>query len=367
VNGFESILSQDQPIQTLTRFLQKGKIPHALLFTGIDGVGKRLTALAFAMACNCVGIRSDPLPHAGNSPRENGCSHEDNAVATGPCGICSACNKIRSKNHPDLLIVEPSGAMIKIRQMRDLFRTLALKPYEARVRVVIITESHTMNPAAANALLKVLEEPPDRTVLILTARQTSDLLPTIVSRCRHIRFNPISQQHIRLLLEKRHGIDSDHAEILSTMANGSFTRALSMSRSNWINHRKWLISAGGLEAPEMLSKRPKSLLLAYSEKLAKNKELVLESLDMISVWFRDLVVWKYKPENIINKDLTEKIQYASQKNTVDDLLNKIKAVEQAKRDIQANLNLRLSLDVLMMRLAKGNVLQRPHSVDPEMR
>ena len=83
--------------------------------------------------------------------------------------------------------------MIKIDQIRELCQVLTMKPYEARVRVVIIADAHTLNPAAGNALLKMLEEPPARTVLILTAPQTGDLLPTIVSRCQHIRFKPIAR------------------------------------------------------------------------------------------------------------------------------------------------------------------------------
>lgn len=311
-----------------------------------------MTAKAFAMACNCVSkklassIRNDALTEG-----QNGLSRGKRKSEESGCE-CKSCKKIRSHNHPDILMVNPSGAMIKIHQIRDLFRTLALKPYEARVRVVIISESQTMNPAAANALLKILEEPPDQTVLILTAGRTSDLLPTVVSRCRHIRFNPISEQHIQQLLMDNCGIDAAHAEALSSMANGSYSKALAMSRSNWVYHRKWLITASGLEDMENLPKRRSSLLLAFSEKLAKNKDSVLDSLGVMKMWLRDLVMWHYRPDKVMNKDLVNQIKTAAEKNSVDCLLKKIEIVDQAIKDIQSNMNLRLCLDVMMLRLAQ---------------
>lgn len=352
MKGFESILGQDKALRILSRFIQKGKIPHALLFTGIEGIGKQMAAIAFAMACNCERISSNLFvineKNIGSERRNS----EVGDDLTGPCGLCRSCKKILSGNHPDIVIITPIGPTIKIAQIRDVLKILSLKPYEARVRVVVILKSHTMNPAASNALLKVLEEPPDNSILILTTPNASDLLSTIVSRCRNIRFNPLLKNDIIRLLEQNYKIDYEHASIISNMANGSYTRALDMSKSNWIAHRKWLILASGLENPEMLTKIPKNLMLAFSEKLAKNKETVLNSLDIIKMWLRDLLIWRYSPDKIINKDLSEKIRHASQKIHVNLLLKYIEEVDQTQRDIKENMNLRLCLDVLMMKLGK---------------
>ncbi|MCP4630816.1 MAG: hypothetical protein GY850_46010, partial [bacterium] len=181
--GFESIIDQDRPIRILTTFLQKGTIPHALLFTGIEGVGKERAAIAMAMACNCADndAASDSERH-GTSV--SGHSNTIRPIITDPCGICKSCRIIASDNHPDIIRLKPSGPTIKIDQIRSTVQTLAMKPYEARWRLVIISDAQTMNPAAGNALLKVLEEPPGRTILILVAAHTTDLLPTIVSRCQ---------------------------------------------------------------------------------------------------------------------------------------------------------------------------------------
>ena len=351
MSGFDTIISQDQPIQTLKQFLKNETIPHAMLFTGIDGVGKRLTAITFAMAANCKGYQAHISTEKEITvPIGNGNIEQTTGIKT-PCGKCDSCKKIRSMNHPDILFIAPSAAMIKIHQIREMLQTLALKPYEARVRVVCITNSHTMNPPAANALLKVLEEPPDRTVFILTAKETSDLLPTIVSRCRQIRFNPLSEEAISTLLMKNANIHHSETNVLSAMAAGSYTKALDMSRSNWLQKRKWLIKGGGLEEPENLSTRPTSFLLAFSERLAKNRPEIENSLDIVKSWLRDILVWKYNPDKIINKDLAHIISRASENNAVKDLLQKIAAVEQTENDIKANMNIRLCLDILMLRLA----------------
>ena len=106
------------------------------------------------------------------------------------CGQCQPCRQILANSHPDIISVKPQGDTLRINQIRELLGLLAMKPHSAKHRVVIIAESHTMNPEAANALLKVLEEPPANTTLILTAAQKSDLLPTILSRCRHIGSSP---------------------------------------------------------------------------------------------------------------------------------------------------------------------------------
>jgi DNA polymerase III subunit delta' len=350
VHGFDLIFSQTQPIRTLKRFLQKEAIPHAILFTGIAGIGKRMTATTFAMAANCLEKQQDLMLQGKNLPHGDKGNRGEILFSADPCEGCRSCKKIRSGNHPDVIFIEPDGAMIKINQIRDLLRTLALKPYEARVRFVVIAESQAMNPSAANALLKVLEEPPDRTIFILTATEASALLPTLVSRCRLVRFNPVSRQDIVQLLEVNRGIDPKQGNILAAMAEGSYARALSMSRSNWGRRRKWLIVAGGLEKPHLLSQRPRSSLMAFSEGLAKSKSTVEDSLAVMKTWLRDLVVWKYAPDKIINKDLAEKVRYASVNSTVEALLKKIEALEQAQRDVAANMNLRLSLDLLMLRL-----------------
>ena len=351
---FDSIADQQRSVRILAAFLQKRNIPHALLFTGIEGVGKKDAALAFAMACNCTGEkpgRSEFIDHS-NSKKEL-------STAFNPCGYCQSCRKIESGNHPDIIRIKPSGASIKIDQIRSFCDTLALKPYEARVRVVIISDADAMNPSAGNALLKMLEEPPDNSILILTACQISDLLPTIVSRCQHIRFNPVSVKSIETRLIEHQGLAPDKASIIAAMANGSISKAFAMNNSSWINRRNWLIDAVGLDQPDQsdqpgaLFSMSSGMLMAFAEMLKKNKDFLFDSLEIMKSWLRDLIIYNFHPEKIINKDLIEKIEYASQKIDIKSLLFKIDAIQAAQKNIQSNANLRLTLETMMMRIGRG--------------
>lgn len=345
--GFESIIGQDRPIRILTTFLQNGTIPHALLFTGIEGVGKESAAVAFAMACNCVGDNCGKGIEAGSPRAPIGADIECRPVSTGPCGSCKSCRKIASYNHPDIIRVKSSGAFIKIDQIRTLCQILAMKPYEARVRVVIISDAQAMNPAASNALLKALEEPPANTILILLAMQTSDLLPTIVSRCQHLRFNPISSGQLESGLVSNHGIDPAEARIIAAMAGGSFSRALKMQRDNWIGRRNWLFSE-----MDGLASAPIGRLLAFSDQLAKNKAALTDTLEVMKSWLRDLVIGKFYPEKIVHQDLIEAAKQASQKRSLNSLLARIETIQSVQNTIQAGTNVRLAMEAMVLKLAR---------------
>ena len=277
---------------------------------------------------------------------KQGTQHQD--TASNPCLRCRSCRKIKSGNHPDIIFIKPSGPFIRINQIRSLCHTLGMKPYEARQRVVIISEAQAMNPEAGNALLKVLEEPPERTLLILTALQTSDLLPTIVSRCQLIRFNPISPKNIAGFLVGKKGLAPSDAMILATLANGSLSKAILMDQADWIKRRNWLI-----DEVEALPSRSVGPRLAFAERLAKNKDVLADSLEVIKLWLRDLVIYHYDPAKIINRDLVDKIQSASQRMRVESILSKLDAILSAQKNMSANSNLRLTMEVLTFRLAGG--------------
>ena len=341
MSGFASLVGQKRPVRLLTAALFSGNLPHAFLFTGIEGIGKKTAAMAFAMACNCSIRQKDVAAEQSKSLLPEPGSIE-------PCGQCRSCKKIISGNHPDIILVKPAGAMIKVDQIRALCSKLILKPYEACKRFAIITDAQKLNPEAGNTLLKTLEEPPEHTVFILTALQASDILPTIVSRCQQIRFNPIPSNSLQTIIENAHGLDAAEASVIAAMAEGSISRAESMTKSNWIDKRNWII-----DELEALPLRSINLCLAFSDALSKNKEWLFTAFEIMKKWLRDLVVYKYDPEKIINTDLSKRINASSKKASINALILKIKAIEKAERDIKSNSNLRLTLDSLMITLSKG--------------
>lgn len=303
-------------------------------------MGKQTAALALAMACNC---RSD----SSNYNIDDGPGQGPVNPLIGSCGTCKSCKKIAAGNHPDVIQIKPSGSFIKIDQIRTLLETLSMKPYEAETRVVILSEAHRMNAAASNALLKILEEPPKRSMLVLIATRKSDLLPTIASRCQPVRFNRISNETITALIKKEHGIKPQAAEIISAMAHGSLSKAQMMIEQNWLHHRKWVLAE-----MRLLSLQPIARLLALAEKLSREKEMLAERLEIIKIWFRDLIVDRYDTEKIINKDLVDQIRIASRQTDIATLLTKVEAIQYAQHRLTANTNLRLSMEQLLIQLAQ---------------
>ena len=340
MSEFELLINQERPIRILTTLLKNRTLPHALLFTGTAGVGKQAAALALAMACNCRG-------ESASFSIDNGLDLAAVKPLIGSCGVCKSCRKIAAGHHPDIIQIKPSGAFIKIDQIRTLLQTLSMKPYEAETRVVILSEAHCMNAAASNALLKILEEPPDRSLLVLIAARKSSLLPTIASRCQSVRFNRIPNKTITAFIVKEHGLKPQAAEIISAMAHGSFSNAQMMIEQNWMHHRKWILSE-----IRSLSLQPMARLFALAEKLSREKEMLAERLEIIKIWFRDLIVNRYDTGQIINKDVVDQIGIASRQTDMAMLLTKFEAIQHAQNRLTASTNLRLSMERLLIQLAQ---------------
>jgi DNA polymerase-3 subunit delta' len=318
----------------------RGAVPHALLFVGPDGVGKTAAAIRTAQALNCGGAG-----HPEARFRAPGCS-------------CRACRKIRAGVHPDVHRIAPDGPLIRIDRVRDLIGQLAMRPNEARVRIVVIERVGAMNPEAGNALLKLLEEPPDRTILILTARQPSELLPTLVSRCRTLRFAPPPRVQRAHRLAERLDISREDAVALAALEGlppGDWREAQHRRRRmNW---------AMGAAAELLEGNGPPGLPLAFAERLAADKEGAIELLDVLTVWLRDEMVGRYATERTLLPAGAGNPGGPAARLSGEALLHRLSAVETARRRLQTNANARLALEVLALDIAESvHEESRRHSV-----
>jgi DNA polymerase-3 subunit delta' len=293
-----------------------------MLFTGIDGIGKRKTAVALGMALNCL-----------------------RPVGVSACGACISCQKVVSGSHPDIITVRPEGAFIKIDQVRSVSRELRFAPLEGNRRVVIMDDAQAMNLEASNAMLKILEEPPEHTILILTASQTTDLLPTIVSRCQQIAFRPLPYEKIAGVLMDQRGLEREAATTLALATKGSLGNALSVDVDGWSVWRSRLLEE--ISAVSMSSIQP---VLAFADALSRDKDGLADALDMLMTWFRDILMHKISPDRIVNKDLMDEIERASKGRSVSELLGKVEFVKSAQTAIARNANPRLALEVMTLRL-----------------
>ena len=199
---FSDIRDQDQAAATLSRAIASGKVPHAYLFVGPRGVGKRFTATILAAALCCDG----PAPR--------------------PCGGCTHCRKIGARTHPDVRILEvpQDKRKIPIEAVREAERWLGVSPHEVRAKVLIVDPAEEMTDAAANAILKTLEEPRSGSFIALVTASASALLPTVRSRCQIVRFRPLKAETVADILAAE-GVEPDVARTAAALSGGSLDRA----------------------------------------------------------------------------------------------------------------------------------------------
>jgi DNA polymerase-3 subunit delta' len=195
-------------VRTVTRAIETGSPPHALLLVGPEGVGK--TTLAFDLAAGLLCLAADPTDR--------------------PCRECSACRKLAHGNHPDLHLLVPEGAgqQIRIGQVQQLAAELSLLPLEGRFRIGIVEKAHRLNEDAQNALLKTLEEPPARVVLVLAADDSARLLPTVISRCTRLRMGPVPVDVVARLLSDTGVADVARGSALARLVGGRPGAALAL-------------------------------------------------------------------------------------------------------------------------------------------
>jgi DNA polymerase III subunit delta' len=288
--GFEHIIGHERAIRLITSMFNAGRLPHALLLTGPEGVGKGALALAVAQAANCLG----PSPGA-------------------PCGPCSACAKVERGVHPDVSVIEPEGRLklIKIDTIRKLRQQIAYRPYEGRTKVYIVREAHRMQAqgdASANALLKTLEEPPPSSLLILTAPRETDLLPTIVSRCLRINLAPLSREAVELWLAEHRGITGPQGRLLASMAEGCLGRVIDATPQDlWEKRGEVLDRLSGLDMNRL------GPSLDWAAELVAAEESWPMIIKLIRFWYRDLMILAAGGESrhLINEDLLDRLQAAA--------------------------------------------------------
>jgi DNA polymerase-3 subunit delta' len=324
---FSNLLGQDKAKRLLREAVARQKMAHAYLFRGPDGVGKKRAALTLAAYINC------------RTPAQ-----ED------ACGRCPSCRKYLSGNHPDLSLVQPDGAAIKINQIRELKHQLVFPPLEAKYRVVVIEDVHTMRREAANSLLKTLEEPEENNLLILTADQAGEILPTILSRCQIVPFAPLPYGQIADILKQAGDLDDSTAITLAAVAEGSLGRAQLLLKENLLDFRKEVVEQilvlqhGQSEAVETVFR--------LVEKSNGLKENIYELLALLRLWFRDLIlIAAGEPDSsIINQDLLASLPAAKQRWRTAQLYDRLRFIEKAEKELLRNCSRTLVCEVLFFDL-----------------
>lgn len=315
---FSRVIGQETPVDVLRRALRSGKTAHAYLFEGIAGCGKGTTALAFVEAAFCG--------------RDDG------------CGTCPSCRKMATHHHPDLHLVEPDGAFIKIDQVRELQRELVLRPIEAPLKACIIRDADRLNPSAGNALLKTLEEPPGNALMILLTTNLDSVLSTVRSRCQLLRFAPLPEELIeeQLITSGRNGAA---ARLAASLAGGSLGKALGDEEADTVDRQVLL------ERLRALSLGDTAPLFAAAEDMAANREQALKQLDVLTSLLRDVLLIQGGSDAVVNRDIMPFLESEAARLSLERNLERISHTMEARQALMRNANPRLTLDVLLMRLA----------------
>ncbi|MGA2027426.1 MAG: DNA polymerase III subunit delta' [Syntrophobacteraceae bacterium] len=310
------IHGQQRAIRFLRRVLKKQAVPHAFLFSGMAGVGKLAAARELAKALNCL------------SPQDYD-----------SCGACGSCRKLDEGLHPDLVHITNEGVFIKLEQIRDLMKRFRFRPFEGKYRVVIIQDAQKLMEPAANAMLKVLEEPPKANIFILLATESQMLLPTIVSRCCQVRFQPLEDEIVAQWLARESGLSPDQAYRIARLAEGSIEKARWFSEED--RAAGWKKVVGKLENLDGLS------ILDFFPMVsdwAKNRETAEQDLEFIKLWVRDLILFRVAGDHTLTFELNGRTKEAAKSVSTERLFFLYHNVEQAMQGLKVNANLQMTLE-----------------------
>jgi DNA polymerase-3 subunit delta' len=325
--SFKDIYGHEKQIKVLQTAMARDRIPHAYLFYGAEGVGKKTVAEVFAKALNCK-------------------SGQDSLDA---CDVCPSCLKIDHGNHPDVIMIRAQGQFIRIQEIRELQEQMKFSPFEGGKRIFIIGDADKMNIASANAILKTLEEPSASNILILITSRPHQLPATVLSRCQQVRFNPLRRETIVSFLESKLSLDSKSARSIALSSCGSIGKARAMNDESYLTIRATILDI----IARIKTKDPLKMLSALND-FGQERKDIMERLGILMTGYRDALVYKETGDrdNLINQDHIDIIKSVAESGSGRDILNCIRAVDRASHTINQNANKQLTLEVMMFTLGR---------------
>lgn len=348
---FDRIRHQDSVLTSLRGAFAQGRMPHALLLWGPPGVGRMRSAQAIAQMLLCM---------------------EDEA----PCGVCPACRRTVRFTHPDLILITaavksdqdelvhkdleaygrdpyhclrvPSKASIWIERIRELKAESAKARVERGARVAIIRDAERMTQEAAQAALKIIEEPAAGTYLILTCADPEQLLPTIVSRCQRYRFRALPREFIEEILRERTELDEHAVTMTAALARGSLGQALLLSAEDLMGIRDQALALfhAELRDPAEVSDRVGALGRTWDPDRAGT------SIDLMMMWLEDLLLLHHglSEEQVTHSDRLAELRAAASRWPVGEIKRRCRILEELQQAYRQNVNLALATEAALMKL-----------------
>lgn len=320
-------------IDLLQRSLRSGRLSHAYLIAGPPHVGKMTLAVGLSQAVNCES--GEP-----------------------PCGVCRSCQRIAAGKHPDIKVMsllsaerpkEKPRTEIGIDDVRDMQHEASLPPYEGRYKVFVVDGTERLSTEAANSVLKILEEPPPRVLILLLSSREHELLPTVTSRCQRLEMRPLSASISREVLVQRWGADPEKADLMARLSGGCLGWAVSaLADAEYLERRRQDIAA--LNAVVSMSYRERFNVAAeWTRRFERSRDDIAGLLNLWLGWWRDvLLVRAGCPAAVTNIDLKSDLEAQAAQFITEEALSAAGSVFRAIEQLSVNANPRLVLEVLML-------------------
>ena len=321
---FQDIIGQDQMKEHLMGAIQHGKVSHAYLINGERSSGKEFIAKVFAKALQC----------------------EEGGIE--PCGKCHSCKQAESGNQPDIIFVtheKPNSFGVEdIRT--QINQDIVIKPYSSKYKIYIMNEAEKMTVQAQNALLKTLEEPPAYAVIILLTTNVEAMLPTILSRLVVLNMKPVGDQLVKDYLMKEVKVPNYKADICVAFARGNLGKAKLLATSEEFDK----VKEEAISLLKNIRQMEIQEVMKAIKKIGEYKLEVNDYLDIMAIWYRDTLLFKATNDanHLIFKEEIQYIKKVADQSTYEGIDSILKALEQAKRRIEANVSFDLAMELLLL-------------------
>lgn len=322
--GYRDIIGQEQLKEHLQNAIRSRKVSHAYILNGEKSSGKEFIARIFAMSLQC----------------------EKKEVE--PCQVCHSCLQALSGNHPDIIYVtHEKPNTISVDDIRTQINSdIAIKPYSSEYKIYIINEAEKMNAQAQNALLKTLEEPPSYGVILLLTSNLDALLPTILSRCVVLNMKPVADEQVKKYLMEQLKVPDYKAEVCTAFARGNIGKAKALAASEDFEKVKTEV----LSLLKYIQEMELYEMIAAVKKITEYKPDINDYLDIMMIWYRDVLLFKATKDmsHVIFREEVSSLQKVADRTSYEGIERVIHALEQAKNRLNANVNLELTMELLLL-------------------
>ncbi|MDE6015097.1 MAG: DNA polymerase III subunit delta' [Acetatifactor sp.] len=326
---FTDIIGQEQIKEHLQNALSAKKISHAYIINGEKSSGKEFIAKVFAMALQC----------------------EKEGLE--PCQECHACKQALSGNQPDIIrLSHEKPNTISVDDIRSQINNdVAIKPYSSPYKIYIVNEAEKMTQQAQNALLKTLEEPPEYAVILLLTANVNALLPTILSRCVVLNMKPVADSQVRAFLMETLQVPDYKADVCVAFARGNIGKAKALASSEDFEN----IKNEALSLLKYIQDMELYEIVAAVKKISEYKIEINDYFDIMAIWYRDVLLFKATRDanHLVFREELGALRKCAQRSSYEGIETIVKALDTAKRRLDANVNFDLTMELLFLTIQEN--------------